>query len=387
MNKVIDESYIADRMRQEEQIDCLAIVISSWHYLHALATIRFLKAQGKVRKAIILAGPHGRNGIIVDQCLWESEETDIEKYCFQAKDLPPLQKVAKYLADKRIKGRDFYLLRAVGPSPELAAALWQTGLHRNYISVVIDEGLGYYLRNTKGWLLETGKQGWSRLEFAEKMFKEWMYQRYTKIALKCRKQLIYNTFFLRRRRKLTVNCECIDCLREVMEDAVHLYSHVEGTIYENRLIICTQVFHDLGQIRNDADMVVIRQICNEAEKNHIGVVIKPHPRETDIDKYRGLGAEVEENHGVPMEIMLAGLQRKPVALVGITTTSLVSASVLWGMKTFSIVGLVGQENFAREVREDIDHFPRIFAKYVTLPKTVNDIFTHIRNGDVEHDQI
>ncbi len=378
MNKVIDEYYVADRIRQDDQLDCLAIVVSSWHYLNALATIHNLNTQGLVRKAIILAVQHGRSGFIVDTRLWERNDPDLEKYYFHSKNLPPLQDVARYLKAEVGENKTFYLLRSVGPSPELAAALWQAGIRRNYINVVIDEGLGYYLRNTKGWLLEGRKIKQSLPKFIERILKEWLYKVYTEAALKHRKQLLYHTFFLKKGRTLIVNDSCVNCLRAVLEEAAACYSQDDYVIYENKLIICTQVFHDLEQIRNDADMVIIRQICDEARKHHIGVVIKPHPRETNINKYLSLGVEVDEKQSVPLEIILAGAKRKPLAIIGITTTSLVSASVLWGIDTFSILRLVGPKNFVYEVREDINHFSHCFSKFVALPNSVNDIFTHIK---------
>lgn len=100
MNKIIDEYYVADRIRQEDQIDCVAIVVSSWHYLNALATISSFKTRKLVKKAIILAVQHGRSGFIVDTHLWEQNAPDLEKYYFRTKDLPPLKDVARYLKAK-----------------------------------------------------------------------------------------------------------------------------------------------------------------------------------------------------------------------------------------------------------------------------------------------
>lgn len=378
MNKIIDEYFVANLIKQDDQLDCLAIVVSSWHYLNALATINSLKMQGLVKKAIVLAVRHGRSGFIVDTHLWEREAADLEKYYFCPKSLPPLQDVARYLRTRTGKNNKLYLLRAVYPSPELAASLWQAGICRNFVNVVIDEGLGYYLRNTKDWLLEGKKAEQSKLKFFERVFKEWLYKVYTQTALKRRKQLLYHTFFLKKGRTLTINDNCVNCLRAVLEEIAASYSQDNYVIYENKLIICTQVFHDLGQIRNNADMAIIQQICDEARKKHIGVVIKPHPRETDINKYLDLGVEVDKKQSVPLEVILAGTKRKPLAMIGITTTSLVSANVLWDINSFSIINLVGTENFVYDVRDDIDHFPRCFSKFAALPNSINDIFSHIK---------
>lgn len=378
MNEIIDESYVTNLIRQDERIDCVAIVVSSWHYLNALATINSLKIRGQIRKAVVLATQHGRSGFIVDNLLWEQEMDALEKYYFKAKNLPSLQDVARYLKAKAEENKKFYLLRAVSPSPELAASLWQAGIRRNFINIVIDEGLGYYLRNTKGWLLEGKKPKQSTPKFMERVIKEWLYKAYTETTLKHHNQLLYHTFFLKKRGKLIVNDNCVNCLRTVLEETTTCYPQNDYALYENKLIICTQVFHDLGQITNNADITVIRKICDEARKNHIGVIIKPHPRETDIDKYRYPGVEVDEKQSVPLEIILAGTKRKPLAIIGITTTSLVSANILWNIDSFSIIRLVGLKNFAYEVREDIEHFPRCFSNFVALPNSINDIFAHIK---------
>lgn len=375
MDKIADEKGVIRLIRQDKDINCIAIVISSWHYLNSLATINFLLKKRKVRKAIILACYHLQAGFIVDEHLWNAEvNSRIERKVFQFRFLPQWREIEDYLKEKKVKEKNFYILRAVEPSVEFATELWLKGLKRNFVHILLDEGLGFYLRTAKGWLNEN-KIINSKISISQKdIVKKMKRQLYIRVMLKKREQLIYNTFFKKKGKHLIVNHACIDYLHDVLEKSSCLYDYNDYSIYENKVVICTQPFHDLGQIKENADIEVIKQICGMAKEKNVGVIIKPHPRERDIEKYLKIGVNVDVNNLAPLEIIFAGLRNKPKAIIGITTTSLVTANVLWGINSFSIVKIIGEKNFNTEVKEDIENFPKLFSKYVRVLERISDIF-------------
>lgn len=380
MEDLVDELYVIRRIKRNPDVNCVAIVVSSWHYINALANIGFLIQKGKVKKAIILICKHGQAGLIVDQTLYEnSVNSNIENMLFHFRIQPHWRDVKKYLMDKEKYKRDFFILRPVEPKIEFTVSLWMKGVKRNYCQVIIDEGLGYYLRSTLGWYKETkiitsgqrGKKANILASYGKKF--------YINLMLRRKRQLRVNTFFItdKRRKQLKVNNICIKYLRDTFINVSRNYYHFNRSLYENKLIICTQPFNDLGMLRNNSDVKVIRELCAMAKQHGIGVVIKPHPRETIIEKYQDIGADIDVNNLIPLEIILAGLRKFPIGIVGISTTTLVSAKILWNIPTFSIINIVGKDNFDKSAIEDIRNFSKLFSEYVKILNRLEDMFESI----------
>lgn len=372
---IADEKSVIRKIKKDKDVNGIAMVVSSWHYLNALATMEFLLQSGRIKKGIILARSHQQAGFIVDEKLWNADIDDrIERAVFHYRFLPGWKEVKGYLNERIANEKDFYILQPVEPRVSFAAELWRSGLKRNYVHIVIDEGLGGYLRTAKGWMNERKVIDPLASVSRKDIFRKWQHQCYINVMLKKRGQLLYNTFFMKKGKYLSVNLSCKKYLSNIFENASSLYDYADYCKYENKLVICTQPFHDLGQVDNNADIEIIEQICKEAKRANIGVIIKPHPRETDMEKYSIIaGAEVDANNLIPLEIIVAGLKRKPKAIIGITTTTLVTAGILWGINTISIVDIIKKENFHDEVMEDIDNFPRLFSQYVKVPKKMDDL--------------
>lgn len=378
MENIMDEKDVIKILRRNKDINCVAIVISSWHYLNALATIDFLFEKKKIRKGIILACYHKQGGFIIDENLWNTNiNCHIEKEVFQFGHLPQWKEVKAYLREEISDKKDFYILRPIEPTVGFSAELWFGGLKKNFIHIVIDEGLGFYLRSAKGWRNEHKAINHIDSISNKEVMKKWYQGLYSKIFLKKREQLLYNTFFIKRGKQLKVNPICKKNLNNILRILSNVYEYDDYSIYEDKLVICTQLFYDMGQTENGADIKQIKQICNIAERNNIKVIIKPHPREKDLDKYLNMGVEVDSSNLVPFEVIVAGLRNKPRAIIGITTTTLVTANVLWGINTISIVDVIGKNNFHKEVKEDIENFSKLFSKYVKVPQNMTSLFDYI----------
>lgn len=375
MEKPLNEEYVIRRIRQNKEINCVAIVVSSWHYLNALATIDYLMHRGKVQRSIVLVCPHNQAGLLLDSVLYESNLiNNVEKVIFQYKSLPNWNEVVHYLKSKEAYEKEFYILRPVEPKIEFTANLWNKGIKRNYIHITIDEGLGYYLRDTAGWLKEKKVINNGISEKWNKIVGDAAKKYYSEIMLKKKGQLKVNTFFLKKGKKLDTNNLCVEYLGKIFKKVSKLYEYSNYDFYNNKLIICTQPFNDLGMVRNNADIKVIHDICDRAKERNIEVILKPHPRETNIEKYQSLCAYIDENNLVPLEAILAGLKSRPVGIIGVSTTTLVTAKVLWNIPTFSIIDVIGKKNFCNAVIEDINNFSKYFSDYVTNIHEIESIF-------------
>ena len=162
-------------------------------------------------------------------------------------------------------------------------------------------------------------------------------------------------------------------LRQVLDDLQKEYDLSDYEYYSNKIVICTQTYGEEQKINNNLDIKRISDICREAAEKNIGVVIKPHPRERDLGKYSKTGAVIDTNATVPLEIVLAGLKEPPKCIVGITTTVLLTARILWNMKCFSLIKLMGKDAFKDSICEEITNFEGRFSAYVSIPNKISRI--------------
>ena len=103
------------------------------------------------------------------------------------------------------------------------------------------------------------------------------------------------------------------------------------------------------------------------------IIIKPHPREKNIDKYIKLGCEVDIRNDVPLESILAGLDVKPKCIVGITTTTLVTAKLFWNIPAISMAKLINRDSYGKEIVGEIDNFCKIFGTIIQIPDNYQKI--------------
>ena len=106
------------------------------------------------------------------------------------------------------------------------------------------------------------------------------------------------------------------------------------------------------------------------------VIIKPHSREMHRERYQPLldmGCQLEPNQQYPMELVLANLKEKPLGIVGMTSTPLITAKLFWDIPTYSIAGLLRPENMRKDLRKEMDSFRRKFQRYVKIIKEQDEV--------------
>lgn len=374
MQAYIGDEDVIHMLRRDAEINYIAFVTSSWHYLCTLASLDVMYKQGKLKKGIILISEHSDAGYIIDNSLLNADlGMNIPKYNFKFTGLPKWDTVMKYLnSEVPVNKPEFYIFRPVGPKIEFSAKLWKKKVRENIVHIVTDEGLGVYLRSARGWMIEEkidlrSPQFWNQLQN-----RTWR-KTYQEVALTKKKQLIYNTFFKDVDKRIYVNKTCVNGLRRILYNLQSAYDISAYEYYSDKIIICTQTYGEEHKINNNADVRKITEICKAAEKRNIAVIIKPHPREKNLEKYRKTGAVIDTNASVPLEIVLAGLRKPPKCIVGITTTVLLTAKILWNIDTYSLIRLMGSEAFSDKISEDINNFEKRFADYVYLPFKINKI--------------
>lgn len=361
------------KIKREKDIDVLAIVTSSWHYLSALSTIAWLKRKKGVGKSIILVFEHPTDGYIIEpKLVMKNWFQDVETYCFKFGALASNAEVRKYLLHHEKDGKEFYILRPVMPKLEFSVKLYNEKVRKNIVHIVIEEGMATYMRDWKGWMFEEVTtcdiaEVWKKL--GERIWKKEAYR----IMLAKRGEYIENILFVKRGKSFVQNRRAISYFKKILEKAANIYDLSSYKNYENSVIICTQTYGEQGRILKNDDIEVLKRLCRAMQGQGWNVIVKPHPREKNMNKYETLECEIDRNSSVPLESIFAGLSVKPRCVVGITTTTLVTAKLFWNIPAISIAKLINPDAYTKKIVGEVDSFCKIFGNMLEIPEDFKGI--------------
>lgn len=369
----LSQTKLIQKLWRDKDIDYIAFVTSSWHFLSALSTISWLKKSKQVGKGIILICEHPAEGQIIDENIlnktwFEGQEI----YTFRFSALVSDKAVMKYIMAHDSIGKPFYILRPIMPKLDFTVLLYDCGARKNIIHVILEEGMASYIRDWKGWLFEerwTAGAGNVWKQFSNRTWKKFLYTK----ALKSRGEFIENTLFISKDGKLSANKRAITYLKRTIEELEDVYDFSRYSNYSNSVIICTQPYGEQNYILKGADIKIIRECCKMAIKKGYRVIIKPHPREKNLMKYEGMGAEIDVDNAVPLEAILAQAKPKPQYIVGITTTTLVTAQLFWKIPAFSVARLIEREAYSKELIGDIDNYCKTFSGMIKIPQNIQEV--------------
>ncbi len=370
----LTQAKLIQRLFRDEDIEYIAFVTSSWHFLSAQSTIAWLKKKKHIKKGIILVCEHPTDGqIIEEKMLFRKWFPDQETYMFRFTTLASDNEVRQYVIGHPNIGKPFYIMRPVMPKLEFSAHLCDRGARKNIVHIVLEEGMASYMRDWKGWIFEEKKNQdlftlWK--QFSYRTWKKYIYAE----MLKRRNEYIENTLFVTVKGKLVPNRRAISYLKGTIESLKDTYDFSRYKSYDGSVIICTQTYSDQNLISGNADIQVVKECCRRANKMGYHVIIKPHPREKNLRKYEGLGAEIDICNAVPLEAILAQTEPKPRCVIGITTTTLVSAHLFWKIPALSIARLIKREAYSKEIIGDIDNYCNTFSSFVKIPTSTENIF-------------
>ena len=332
-----------------------------------------LKKENKVKNGIILIYRHPTGGLIVDtDILAINWFPGLEQYSFKFERLAGGMQTFRYMLHHRNEGNPFYILRPMLPKMDFTTLLYNENICKNIVHVEIDEGLATYIRGWSGWIVADIKgKKWNELW---KLFNEWTWKKAVfTLLLKSRKELIKNTLFVKKGKNLVNNRKLIIHFKRVFDKLGQAYDLSAYEKYSHSIIICTQPYGEQNDIMQNDDVRIIKKFCEIAHDMGFFVILKPHPREKNTNRYKDAKCFIDSNNSVPLEALLAGIHPKPVAVIGITTTTLVTAKLFWNIPTISLAKLISREAYAYGIRDEVDNFCDIFRDIVQIPEKFQDI--------------
>lgn len=390
--KTYTEQELIELVGSREDVNFLAGAITPWHAIGIDATILRLTEQGIILKGYIMLVAHNITGSAISEKNFHMATTHavpgIEVIQVVPDTFPKsvtekvrikYQLYGYYMRSVNgIKKKDFlYWAVPFQPSFDLIPRVNEVLSHKQIQIILTDEGSGSYTMTVWKW---------------------WRYH-YMEGGIKAtRNILLRNPFFLHRLAKrgqiqhyqlltgrtghFEINKSVGEYYRKIfaMEDFQEDYS-----VYEGAVLINTNMLQQIGALADDSESRIYMEICKRLVKLGIKVVIKPHPREKDMEKYQNIpGCFLEKRKGTAQETILATLGRKPYCVIGFSSTTLVTSKALFGIETISADLLLDRNQMKN--KQSFDTFDTVFANLIHMPKTMDELVACVKQIKEEYDR-
>lgn len=262
--------------------------------------------------------------------------------------------------------------------------IWNEALlsGKEVIRVVLEEGVGTYTQTPRTWFDLTIAKTISKLSRALKYIR-W----YTMLPLrKCLDRL------LRQKTRCVRFCVfdydddgCLIANDVVAENLEKVFQttgeekYIEPRDFKGKVIIATTMLFEESSSQS-IETSTYNKVIDLCYKNEIEVVIKPHPRDNKLDKYRQLGAEVIDDGCTSLESLLAHARSMPLAIVGMQSSSQIIANSLWGVEAIFLTDLCEEAFLNHDSNLRIRHFRLsclrgrpLFMQFAASPKNYNEL--------------
>lgn len=383
MNEIC-ESELLTEIKRNLQWNLVAFVVTPWAAHGVDAFIEYMADRGIHPNGIICIIKHGQAGYLVDSDHFSFSSKDV-RLCMLAEsttEFPVVKKLKMkfnmYIHNlmTKTKGyRNIYILNQGSANYEWHAQLKNLKDGRLVRSVIIDEGIGMYMRDKKAWVKEDFSNAGSLKEkisiAVSRCFANPLMQKH----LSSKGELM-NFCVLQRNAKNELISS--DFSVKYYKTVIHRLGLKEGikcpSIYENAVVVNTQPFYEYNQVFEDEDIRIIEHLCELCAKKGIKVVLKPHPREKYIERYGMLrNCLIDTRKGITQESIISQLTIKPKAIVGFSSTTLISERIFDEIPAISLIDCVNIQNIESKMRLDFINFKRSFAQFVNFPENLKEL--------------
>ncbi len=246
--------------------------------------------------------------------------------------------------------------------------------HRRIIFILLEEGIGLYIRDEERWR-QRGRENLSGVR--KWLWKTKLFLRNFLIAQKEAEKVFQKNNRLKRfylfhheNGHLVVNQDVCDSFAL----AYRMNGHPSiPNVYKGRIVFNTQPFCE--ELQSDADLNCIKAVLKILRKCHIDMVIKPHPREKKLDRYRQLGVEIDNsNYGMSQETLLANCENMPIAIMGFFSTTLITGNLFFSVPAICLGKLINREDL-NGFNDDIENFMQTFSDILHIPENEDELET------------
>lgn len=374
-----------DKILPIERENVVAFCITPWHSVGIEVALEKLNSLEKQLNGHLFICKHPKTGLALSPTSVNlSSYGNFKTEIYNIPAASPLKKLFDHIYHffHIIKSPNFsadkpscYVISPLNPDYKTISDAMKLRPDENIIAVVVDEGLGG--RSRFSWFISRIHDGINPLKSFITFLQEITLDKISYSQLVKKGCLIDQTLFVKKHGNFFVQNKLAEKYRSILETRNLADDKQNFSIYENAIIINTQPFEETGQLQNNADIYSLKKIIQSLQNCGEKVIIKPHPREKNLDRYKDLGCIIEKRKGIAQEEILSTLKTKPKAVIGFCSTTLVTAKIFWDIPTYSCIHMINSKNISPSLNKDFKRFIKYYGNTVSIPATENILLEEI----------
>lgn len=364
----------------KEKINFLATAITPWHAHGVDCCILKLIDDGVDVSGIVLVQMHSVSGYIIDESHFSNMKCSIffvEKPVFDGVFVELKLMLHKFFASFKFKQNEqtklqIYLASSWHINLDLFIKLNKYVGNRTFSFIVFEEGLSTYYPSSESITTIWKDSGNNKTLF--KQFFSFIFRfsnKHLQTFIESKLPFINMNIFLKKKESLLINKVAKNyyslMLKKTNVDNEKMYAH----LFENSVIICTMAI-PRDEMDVDAYIFLLEQVIDCLANKNIRVVLKPHPRELDYkEMYSGLNCILFDEKDLSLESIMTTYTIKNV--IGFSSTSLITSSLLFNIKSISLLGLQESGSYGKKIRVEMKDFEDIFSNFVSMPTSMLEL--------------
>lgn len=378
---------LLNEINSNPKINFIASAITPLHIVGIKATIDKLNGQGIALNGYVLNRPHGKTGRLNLQKDFSSSINNINclpfDMCLSGGRIPFVKSHLSAIkaAIRKKYDRTIYVLWTKIEYDWLYL-LDCLSLNYKVVFVIIDDGAGSYISRFANELsLENERvlrqqklTPFARIKAFIKVFIMTTFDNFLACLVRARGNLIDNRIFLTNKKNEIQGYN--DSIANNYVNAFRTSINEKDCVKEVQLIDSCVLFNTQCLVESGiTDGIVdyeIYQKAIEIAKNYCkGVVVKPHPRENDIEKYEQLNVDILETN-YSQESLLSIATNKPICVVSIFSSTLLNAKGLFGIPAISLAKIMLKEDISNDLKATLEAFICQYSNIIQFPSSFEE---------------
>lgn len=383
------ETDIVERIKNFHDCNMIATAISPWHANGIDASIMQLQNKGIAVKGIIFIGSHPTTGscLTEDFFLCKGKDVQIIETCFETKTW--LKKfISNIISGILIGGqcfkrntKPFYILCPSYPDFNWIRLIRKIDKAYTVVFITIDEGCGAYtLSKIDTWVLMhlnrklIGWKKWlNKVKLTLLALLRFYPKRFLTNLLILSESYINNNLLLNEGGSFSKNQNITPYYVQVFQQESKKISKKSIESLQKCILINTQCLEEDLLIKKGQDIAIYQRLFEVLDRFPNTKVIKPHPRELCTSKYSCFNCYINENKQYSQELLLSPLDPKPVCIIGILSSTLITSKVLYDIPTISLARMFLEFDITDDFKRTIEIFIQTFQNIIFFPNDENEL--------------
>lgn len=365
--KSVENDKYIDDIANNEKINFIGFATTPWHVHGLMASIYKIIENGERLNGKIYIMPHAQTGYAIDESFFPridgiKIERAYKNRSIRDKILNVCYSISYLLRNKKQQQllRNIYIVEPWTVNSALSGAICKRIKDIQLTHVVYDEGVSTYFP----------------IKYKSSNISSFVYNQYLKYIvfgrglkyLSSRPNFILAKLFDETNKGLIENHSIIPFyLKALSNSPKRMPDSIEFD--ENSVIICTTAW-DRTEIKDKEDVKLIQALATTLKDMGYKIWFKPHPRDK---QFNDLYPHVDKiKSDLSIETILLNAKKKPLAMISISSTILVTSKLFFGIKTFDISRMLNNAYIGRYI-DEVSSFQTVFGDYVTEPVNIDEL--------------